>query len=597
MVKREVVVLGINDGHDAGAALIKDGNVVAAVQEERLNNIKHYAGIPEKSINEVFKISKIHPSVVSLVAVVSYDPPGQEDLNAFSTKLLLKLGPLLHSKPYIKIYSTYKKLRRNVKGIMNCLEKLELTNAEITIIEHQKAHASAAYRSSPWGYHNHQNKGQTLILTADGSGDGLSSTVNIGTVGEIMRIASSSYYDSLGNAFYTEITRYLGLKPWDHENKVMGLAPYGKASHCIQKMREIINIDKRNPLVFKNRIGCVGIYVQPKLRKLLANQRFDNIAAAAQQHLEELVKSWVLSAVKSTGVKRLALAGGIFLNVKLNKLLRETEDIEEIFIYPAPDDEGNAVGAALEGYFEYCRREGIKPNHVPISQTYYGPTFENEEIKFMLKNRLDNNHWKYDYYDDIDSLAGELLTKGKIIARCSGRLEWGPRALGNRSIIADPRDSGVIHKIISTYSMGEPEPDPTKSEEWYQEKSEFFGELRRACLEPIQRLLEFLFIQSSKVIQLEKDSQIVTRMIVDLNLELMDVFYFKNVLENINSYLENNISDLDSLLKDARFHKYVNESEISPDVINNFLGKIKEFRKQFLADSDKKIEEPHKKSG
>src|SRR4030095_4077880 len=131
----------------------------------------------------------------------------------------------------------------------------------------------------------------------------------------------------------------------------------------------------------------------------------------------------------------------------------------------------------------------------------------------------------------------------------SGRLEWGPRALGNRSIIADPRDSGVIHKIISTYSMGEPEPDPTKSEEWYQEKSEFFGELRRACLEPIQRLLEFLFIQSSKVIQLEKDSQIVTRMIVDLNLELMDVFYFKNVLENINSYLENNISDLDSLLR------------------------------------------------
>jgi carbamoyltransferase len=447
MVKREVVVLGINDGHDAGAALIKDGNVVAAVQEERLNNIKHYAGIPEKSINEVFKISKIHPFAVSLVVLVSYDPPGQEDLNAFSTKLLLKLGPLLHSKPYIKVYSSYKKLRRNVKGIMKCLEKLELTSVEITIIEHQKAHASAAYRSSPWGYHNHQNNGQTLILTADGSGDGLSSTVNIGTVGEIVRIASSSYYDSLGNAFYTEITRYLGLKPWDHENKVMGLAPYGKASHCIQKMREIINIDKRNPLVFKNRIGCVGIYVQPKLRKLLANQRFDNIAAAAQQHLEELVKSWVLSAVKSTGVKRLALAGGIFLNVKLNKLLRETEDIEEIFIYPAPDDEGNAVGAALEGYFEYCRREGIKPNHVPISQTYYGPTFENEEIKFMLKNRLDNNHWKYDYYDDIDSLAGELLTKGKIIARCSGRLEWGPRALGNRSIIADPRDSGVIHKI------------------------------------------------------------------------------------------------------------------------------------------------------
>jgi carbamoyltransferase len=110
MTKRSVTVLGINDGHDAGAALIKDGSVLAAVQEERLNNIKHYAGTPDKSINEVFKITKSDPSEVSSIALVSYDPPGQENLNAFTTKLLLKFSPLLHSGIYIKLYSHYKKV-------------------------------------------------------------------------------------------------------------------------------------------------------------------------------------------------------------------------------------------------------------------------------------------------------------------------------------------------------------------------------------------------------------------------------------------------------------------------------------------------------
>jgi carbamoyltransferase len=447
MTKRSVTVLGINDGHDAGAALIKDGSVLGAVQEERLNNIKHYAGTPEKSINEVFKISKTDPSEVSLIALVSYDPPGQEDLNAFSTKLLLKFSPLLHSAIYIKLYSHYKKFSRNVKGIIKSLEKLGLSSVETTLVEHQTAHASAAYRSAPWGYDSHENNDDILVLTADGSGDGLSSTVNLARHGHLDRIASSSYYDSLGNAFYTEITRYLGLKPWDHENKVMGLAPYGKPACCIEKMRKIIDIDPSNPLLFKNKIGSLGINVQPKLRQFLANQRFDNIAAAAQQHLEQLVKTWALNAIKLTGVNRIACAGGIFLNVKLNKLLRETPEIKEIFFYPAPDDEGNVVGAALQGYYEYCLRDGIKPIHVPVSQTYYGPYYDSEQISDVLTSYLVDKNWKYDYYDDIDSLAGELLAKGKIIARCTGPLEWGPRALGNRSILADPRDASVIHRI------------------------------------------------------------------------------------------------------------------------------------------------------
>ena len=237
------------------------------------------------------------------------------------------------------------------------------------------------------------------------------------------------------------------MKPWDHEYKVMGLAPYGKAEHCIDKMRKIIRIDQDNPLRFQNTVGTVGEFIQPKLRKLLKNQRFDNIAAAAQQHLEDLMKNWVMNSLNASGAKKIACAGGLFLNVKANKILREIEDIEEIFFYPAPDDEGSPVGAALQGYYEYCLREGITPNHIPVTKTYYGPSFSNDRIKEILLESNNVTNYKFDFYDDIDGTAGELLVKNKIIARCSGGTEWGPRALGNRSIIANPHDMKVIHKI------------------------------------------------------------------------------------------------------------------------------------------------------
>ena len=453
MAKRNIIVLGINDGHDAGAALIKNGEVIAAVQEERLNNIKHFTGAPEKSVHEVFSIARVHPSEVNLIALVSYDPPGTENLESLKTKILIKLSPLLHSDSYVKLYANHKKKHRKFELLKKIFEKLGLANTETTIIEHQTAHAAAAYRSSPWGYNgkNKYNGGDDniLILTADGSGDGLSSTVNIGRKGgKIDRLEFSSYYDSVGNAFYTEITRFLGLKPWEHEYKVMGLAPYGKADYCIDKMQQIIRINPNNPLRFQNTMGRVGSNLQPKLRKLLINQRFDNIAAAAQQHFENLMKSWVSNAIRATGATKVACAGGLFLNVKANKLLREMDDVEQIFFYPAPDDEGSPVGAALQGYYEYCIRDGISAEHVPIARTYYGPSFSNDQIKeILLKNNNHTGKWKYDFYDDIDGTAGELLGKDKIIARCTGGAEWGPRALGNRSIIANPQGLEMIHKI------------------------------------------------------------------------------------------------------------------------------------------------------
>jgi carbamoyltransferase len=456
MAKRNILVLGINDGHDAGAALVKNGLVTAAVQEERLNNIKHFAGIPEKSIFEVFRISKAEPTDVNLICFVSFDPPGIENLETLSARTLIRLSPLLHSDSYIKFYTSIKRKHRTFAHLKKIFENLKLLDTETTVIEHQTAHAACAYRTSNWSYHNGGNGDgkdrAILILTADGSGDGLSSTVNIGINGHIQRIAFSSSYDSIGNAFYTQITSFLGLKPWDHEYKVMGLAPYGKPEYCIEQMRKIIRLDPHNPLRFENTVGTIrSSTIQSKLRKLLVNQRFDNIAAAAQQHLEDLMKKWVQNAIKATGIHKVACAGGLFLNVKANKILGELEGVDDIFFYPAADDGGTPIGAALQGYYEYCTREGMSSDHVPMGEIYYGPSYSNDEIKEILITAATSNNnekkWKYDYYDDIDGTIGELLVKGKILARCSGGVEWGPRALGNRSIIADPRDTRVVNKI------------------------------------------------------------------------------------------------------------------------------------------------------
>jgi carbamoyltransferase len=326
-----------------------------------------------------------------------------------------------------------------MRQINKVLEQLRLTEKEIVFVEHHMAHASSAYRSSPWPYTE-----RALVMTADGAGDGLSSTVNIGEEGRLTRVASSTSYNSIGNAFYGAITVHLGMKPWLDEYKTMGLAPYGKPEKCIRQMRRLIRINPKNPLEFRNTISPLP---QTKLQTLLYHQRFDHIAAAAQQYLEELLVAWIRTAVHRFDVHKIACAGGIFLNVKANKRIREMPEIEDFFVYPAAGDDGTCVGAGLQAYFDYCTRDGIKPEKAKATDLYYGPSFNDEEIERVLKE----TGWitKAQYYKSINQHIGTMLANGKIVARFNGRTEWGPRALGNRSILADARNLKIVNRINS----------------------------------------------------------------------------------------------------------------------------------------------------
>lgn len=441
MAKKSVTVLGINDGHDAGAAIIRDGKVLAALQEERPRNIKHFSGTPEHATKEVFKIARIVPSEVDVIAVAGIvRTHASLKERPLHVRLFETLSPYVASHVLAKLYMKVLRKFRKMERLPMVLKELGIADKPIVFVEHHLSHAACAYRSCPWTYDD-----PVLVLTADGSGDGLSGTVNVGRNGEIERIAETIYYDSLGNVFYSEITRFLGMTPWDHEYKVMGLAPYGKPEYCLSQMKRIIRINPRNPLEFQNTIGAYCSGVQPKLRKLLAGQRFDNIAAATQLWYEELLTQWMRNAIEKTDVHKVACGGGLFLNVKANKRIIEMPEVEDAFFYPAAGDDGTPVGAALQAYYEFCETEGVQPRKEPAAEIYYGPSYTNEQVEEMLKT----TGWiqKADFYNDVDSVVGELLSKGRIVARFEGGLEWGPRALGNRSILADARDLRTVQKI------------------------------------------------------------------------------------------------------------------------------------------------------
>jgi len=455
MPKRSITIFSFSDGHDSSAALIRDGRILAALQEERPKNIKHYDGIPVSSMKEVFRIAKVDPCEVDLVAISNlvrvHSPSFRKKSDSISkmssegwinSKLWLALHgfgyiPFVSSHSFAKLYVKILRNFREMKQVLEVLEDLKLADKETVFVEHHLSHAAAAYRLSEWSYTD-----PTLVFTADGAGDGISSTVSIGEGGELNRIAFSPSYDSLGNSFYGAVTGFLGFRPWWDEYKTMGLAGYGDSKFCIDSMRKIIRLKPKKPLEFENRISP---FIQSKLRVLFNKQRFDNIAAAAQQHLEDLLVNWVSAAVNKFDIHKIACSGGVFLNVKANKRIREINGIEDYFFFPVSGDAGTAVGAGLQAYFKYCKREGLKPVKAPLEDLYLGPCFSDDFITQMLKK----TGWisRANYYDSIDSVVGESLAKGKIIARFSDRLEFGPRALGNRSILADPRDLRVVRRI------------------------------------------------------------------------------------------------------------------------------------------------------
>jgi carbamoyltransferase len=452
MKNNQRIVLGVHVGHDSGAALIQDGKILAAISEERIRNIKHYSGTPTKSILEVCNIAKIHPSQVTSLAIAGLKTQIHKT-SQFSHLLLsdtfLDWSCLNSNSKGLKHFVSHNSHLNMLDKVKKSIKKIGIDIKEIVFVDHHLAHAASAYYLSPWNFDE-----EVLVFTADGAGDGISSTISTAHKGEINRLKNSvsSYYDSVGLILYSNITTFLGMDgDFDHY-KVMGLAPYGKPEKCIEIMKNMIDVDNTNPLKFTNLIGPHGIPSQVILRRVLSDQRFDNIAAACQSWFENLITNWIRAGIKETGIRKIACAGGDFMNVKTNKLILEMEEVDDVFVCPVSGDEGLAVGAALQANFELSIQDGQISSKIPLNDLYFGTSFSNEQIEKTLREKdLLNNA---QFIDDIDGEVGELLSKeDNVIARFNGKMEWGPRGLGNRSILANASNLEITRKLNHAIKM------------------------------------------------------------------------------------------------------------------------------------------------
>ena len=443
-------ILGINDSHLGTACLIKDGKLEACISEERLNKIKDWAGFPELSIKKVLEITKTKPEEIDLITFGAFQIPFTQELlkalrerkeNTIKSWRLIKIGTKITPKPLLKSdiwLKAYSKIRfRGTEDLSKKLNKLGFKNPKIKLYEHHLCHAATAYYLQP-------ELKKSAIITIDAAGDGLSSTISVGNDKEIKRIEHSNTYHSLGY-LYMRVTQLLGMIPSSHEYKVMGLAAYAPeklANKSYNILKKYLRINPKNSLKLEN-ISKVGPEsLLNKLQKELPFHRFDAIAAGIQRLTEELMVKLTQNTIDHTGIKNVVCGGGVFMNVKANGKIIENTNVENLFVFPSCGDESTAIGAATLGYLEKTDK---LPK--PIGPIYLGPEFSEEQIKDSIQKTNLKEKYEIEKISDIDKFIAEKASKGKIIGRMAGRMEWGARALGNRTIISDARNPRIIDRI------------------------------------------------------------------------------------------------------------------------------------------------------
>lgn len=450
-------VLGLNIGHNATACLIKDGKIISCVSEERFTRIKNYCGVPKNSIKYVLDSGGITIENVELVVTDDYYPIyedpyyGERYLHAYVNISLKKKLFSWWGYKFPRAFNMYygiKSIYNNInKPSQNKLFKTQLANqikidpSKILLVNHHLAHALSSCSNLS------KNK-KTLIFTSDGEGSGLSATVNVFDGNKIRVISKTSKFDSIG-CLYAIATIYLGMKPLEHEFKVMGLAPYAKEHHVnkvYKKLKSLFRISEDLVIHSKFNIPFVNHFFEKEMRFV----RFDTFAGAVQRLTEELVTEWIAKSIKKTGINDVALSGGVFMNVKANQKIAELPEVRSLFVMPSCGDESNAIGCAIFGYKTLCEKKSMPFKLESFTHLYFGPEYDELYVRELIKKQ--SLHKKYNIMElkEINKEIAKLLAKGEIVARCSGKSEWGARALGNRSILANPSNPDSIRVLNET---------------------------------------------------------------------------------------------------------------------------------------------------
>ena len=439
-------ILGLNAFHgDASAALLVDGELVAAVEEERFNRIKHWAGFPAESIRYCLETADLAPDQIDHVAI-SFNPKANRSK---------RIGFVLSQRPSPR--SVIDRLRRGRKaeGMRALLAKaLELRESQVTCpihrIEHHQTHLASAFLASPYE--------EAALLSIDGMGDFVSTMSAVGKDRSWDALDRVYYPHSLG-FLYNAITLYLGFPHYGDEYKVMGLAPYGKPSF-LEEFRKMVfpqgdtfrlNLDyfthhkKGIEMSWENGAPIVAPFHSPLLEEVLGPPRkkeepctehHENIARSLQAVTEEIILHLCERLHRKTKLPRLCLGGGVAMNSVANgKILRETP-FEEVFIPAGAADNGTAIGAALAVWNQILE----KPRSWIQTHAYTGSSFSDEECQAVAEKALpaDCAIQTYEAEELLNQVTDAILD-GKVVGWFQGRMEFGARALGNRSLLGDPR--------------------------------------------------------------------------------------------------------------------------------------------------------------
>jgi carbamoyltransferase len=440
-------ILGINAYHgNASAAIVCEGRLVAAVEEERFNRVKYAAGFPAQAIRYCLKEAGLGLKDIDHVAVP------RNPYARLGTKLFYAMRMRSFARDRIKVLAKF-------KGIPEALAQAFDTDpakvaAEFHRVEHHKAHLASAFFVSPFE--------RAALLSADGLGDFASTMWGSGT-GNRMKIDGAIAFPHSIGLFYSAVTQYLGFLKFGDEYKVMGLGAYGEPEQ-LDAVRNIVSAHgdgfrlgleyfthhRTGPEMSwaeADKTPTLGKIFSEEMEKLLGpkrnpqeplEQRHKNLASALQARLEEIYLGMLKKLSERTGLKAVCLAGGVAFNCVANGKIFDTTGFEQVYVHPAAGDAGLAVGAA---YFVWHQILG-KPRSFVMDHAYWGPGYTRDEIRRAIDaNGLAQNGCRVEELaeDNLMQRTAAIVADGKILGWFQGRAEWGPRALGNRSIVADPR--------------------------------------------------------------------------------------------------------------------------------------------------------------
>ena len=446
-------ILGLNAFHgDASAAVLRDGQLIAALEEERLNRIKHWAGLPLLAAKAC-----LHGAQLDHIAI-SRNP------RAHLADKLLRVAVRPHRWPKLTARAT-NSVRIAQVGDLLAAEGIAARPARrVHFVEHHRAHLASAFFVSPFE--------EAAVVSIDGFGDFSSVMWGVGNGNQIEVRGSVSFPHSLG-IFYTAFTQFLGFPKYGDEYKMMGLSAYGEPRFA-EQVRRVVHTDgdqcRMNLDYFTHHSEGVEMtwyggepvlgnvfshkmadeFGEPRVLRSEIQQRDRDLAASVQLVLEENYFALLNFVQKQTGAAAICLAGGVALNCVANGMIFERTDFRDVYVQPAAHDGGTSIGAAL-----YVQHQELKlPRRFEMRHVYYGPEYSDSEILHDLEAAGCKYHKLAE--EDLIDCTVEAIAQGKIVGWFQGRMEFGPRALGNRSILADPRRKDMKAILNSRIKYREP---------------------------------------------------------------------------------------------------------------------------------------------